>query len=81
MQWETILENIRQLEIQFNKSYKCISQNRDIREETLNKHLTNLIENYNAIRATLYQHYNLYTTSHKQQANAAAERQINKNLS
>lgn len=68
MQWEEITNSIKPLEEEFNKSLKCVSQKRTIKEETLNKHINILIDTFNTIRAILYRYYNVYTNQHKNQA-------------
>ena len=68
MQWDEIINSLDPLQIKFKQSYKCLNVNRAIKEETLEKHTKILIETFNAIRATLHQQYNRYTTQHKEQA-------------
>lgn len=68
MQWETIISSIEPLEIKFKQSYKCLNQNRPIQSETLNKHITILIESFNNIREILNRQYDRYSTQHKEQA-------------
>lgn len=69
MQWENILHNLEPFESKFKQSYKCINQNRSIKTETLDKHIQILIENFNAIRATLHGQYDRFSTPHKEEAN------------
>jgi len=69
MQWEDILAEIEPLGQQFKQSYKCMTQNRPIRNDTITKHTKLLITLFNNIRAILNRQYERYTTTHKAAAN------------
>jgi len=56
MKWEDILENISNYKSEFLKSYKCLNQNRSIKNETVLKHLSILktqLENIRILSNTL----------------------------
>lgn len=69
MQWEAIISSIEPFQIKFNQSYKCLNQSRTIKQETVDKHVQTLVENFNSIRAILHRQYDRYSTPHKERAN------------
>ncbi|XP_054742563.1 putative uncharacterized protein DDB_G0286901 [Anastrepha obliqua] len=54
MEWEQLTLNIRELKEKFDKSYKCVSQNRSIQKDTLNKHAKILVETFNDARILVH---------------------------
>lgn len=50
MAWLTICAKVCTLRAEFDKSYKCLTQNRPTQNSTVIKHVTNLVEIYNEIR-------------------------------
>lgn len=63
--WEKILEQVSLHKTEFKKSYKCLNKNITISKETVQKHKTLLIENYNSIRLLIYNHFQYLTSEHK----------------
>lgn len=68
MEWERIVFKARLIKEEFLKSYKCLNINRDTKDETVNKHVKNLVERLEQIRALLNDIYPRLTTAHKSAA-------------
>jgi len=47
MEWEQLALHIREIKETFDKSYKCVSQNRVIQEEAIIKHAKILVDSFN----------------------------------
>lgn len=69
MEWQNILYKLRIIKEDFDKSYKCLNVERNIKDETIAKHLKILLDKFERIRVILNVNYNRLTTAHK----AAAE--------
>lgn len=65
MDWQTILNKLRLIKIEFEKSYKCINIDRPTKDETLLKHVEKLFRCLEEIRVILNVHYSRLTQSHK----------------
>lgn len=55
MDWQTLLATINDIKDKFNKSYKCLSQNRATQEATTNKHTTILVDCFNQARSLIHE--------------------------
>ena len=68
MNWNDILQKCRQLREKFDKSYKCLNTDRQIKDETLNKHLEILFSTLEKIRVILNVNYDRLSPSNKSTA-------------
>jgi len=64
MEWEAIRDRIIEIKVTFDKSYKCLSQNRDIQKNTVNKHANILVESFNEARQLIYDYRNKLKSNH-----------------
>jgi len=55
MEWEQLTLHIRELKDTFDKSYKCINQNRPIHKDTINKHAKILVDSFNTARTLVHE--------------------------
>lgn len=70
MEWQEIINKIRLIKEDFDKSYKCLNTDRVSKDETIEKHIQNLITKFEEIRVILNVNYNRLTTAHKVAADA-----------
>lgn len=68
MDWQEIRKELKEIKVNFDKSYKCITQNREVRQSTLNKHAQILVECFNEARQLICSEKERLTTSHLRQA-------------
>jgi hypothetical protein len=68
MDWQEIRKELKEIKVNFDKSYKCITQNREVRQSTLNKHAQILVECFNEARQLICSEKERLTTSHLTQA-------------
>lgn len=54
MDWQNLLAILNEIKDTFNRSYKCLSQNRIIQKQTTNKHTTILLEIFNQARSLIH---------------------------
>lgn len=66
--WETIIKSIKTNEIIIKKSYKCITQNRSIGQDTVRKHLGIIISSIEDVRRIVSINKDRFTQAHKNQA-------------
>lgn len=69
MDWQEIIKRLRLLKDDFDKSYKCLNLERNIKDETVVKHLRTLFDRFERIRVVVNVNFSKLTTPHK----AAAE--------
>jgi len=55
MEWEQLTLHIRELKDTFDKSYKCISQNRPIHKDTIYKNAKILVDSFNTARTLVHE--------------------------
>jgi len=55
MEWEQLTQRIREIKETFDKSYKCVSQNRNIQKDTLNRHAKILVQSFNDARILVHE--------------------------
>ncbi|XP_017464486.1 PREDICTED: uncharacterized protein LOC108383115 [Rhagoletis zephyria] len=65
MDWNQILIKARQIREEFLKTHKCLNNDREIKTETLNKHINNLVSTLEKLRVFLNVNYNRLTQGHK----------------
>lgn len=70
MDWKTILAKVRLIKEDFDRSHKCINQDRPIKTETLQSHIQNLLKRLEEIRVIFNVNYNRLTPAHKVAADA-----------
>lgn len=69
MEWQAIVNRLRLIRTEFDKSYKCLHTNKaPSREETVNKHLNTLFERFEQIRVLINVNYNRLTKKHQSDA-------------
>lgn len=54
MDWQNLIAILSEIKEKFNRSYKCLSQNRTIQKQTANKHTTILVESFNQARFLIH---------------------------
>lgn len=59
MEWEQLSQEIREIKEKFDKSYKCVSQNRNIQKDTLNRHANILVQSFNDVRILVHENREL----------------------
>lgn len=55
MDWEKLIDHIKESKENFKKSYKCLTQNRSIQAVTINKNAQTLVNSYNEVRELIQQ--------------------------
>lgn len=54
MEWEELFFHIQGIKENFKKSYKCVTLNRNIKKEILNKHAKILVDSFNEARILVH---------------------------
>lgn len=70
MDWQNIIQKLRQIKEHFDRSYKCLNVDRPTGEQTIGKHLTNLFVYLEQIRIIVNVNYERLTAAHKIAAEA-----------
>lgn len=65
MDWQQIVEKLRQIRESFDRSYKCLNVDRPTKDETVEKHLEILLDRFEQIRVILNVNYSRLTQHHK----------------
>lgn len=73
MEWRDILQKIRLIREEYDRSYKCLNTDRPTREETIEKHIKNLLRRLEEIRVILNVNYNRLSVSYRTAAEAYFE--------
>lgn len=68
MEWQNIVDKVRRIKEDFDRSYKCINTDRHTKDETITKHTKILFEKLEQIRVVLNVHYYRLTPPHKSAA-------------
>jgi len=54
MDCQNLTAILNEIKEKFDKSYKCLSQNRTIQKQTANKHIIILVESFNQARSRIH---------------------------
>lgn len=65
MDWQDIVQKVRLIKENFERSYKCLNTDRPTKDDTLMKHVEILFSSLEEIRVTLNVYYSRLTQSHK----------------
>ena len=67
MDWQEIIKELRLLKNYFDKSYKYLNTERNIKDETVVKHLRTLFNRFERIRVIVNANFSRLTAPHKAQ--------------
>ncbi|XP_065362017.1 probable serine/threonine-protein kinase DDB_G0293958 [Calliphora vicina] len=70
MEWQDIVNKVRLIREEFDRSYKCLNVDRPTKEETVDKHFNILLHCLEEIRIVLNVNYERLTSAHKIAAEA-----------
>nr|pir hypothetical protein 3 - fruit fly (Drosophila melanogaster) retrotransposon mgd1 [Drosophila melanogaster] len=68
MDWQEIQNELKEIKTTFDKSYKCMTPNREVQQDTLNKHAQILVRCFNGARQLIYRERKRLTKNHLSQA-------------
>lgn len=64
MEWQLLNTKLVELKLKFDKSNKCLTQNRKIKNATISKHATILVECFNQARSLIHDNREKLNTQH-----------------
>lgn len=70
MDWQEIVQKLRHVKENFDRSYKCLNTDRPTTEETIDRHFSNLFSCLEQIRVIVNVNYERLTSVHKTAAEA-----------
>jgi len=63
MDWQEIKNELKEIKTTFDKSYKCMTPNREVQQDTLNKHAQILVRFFNKARQLIHRAVTDYLSS------------------
>jgi len=68
MDWQEMKDELKEIKTTFDKSYRCMTQNREVQQDTLNKHAQILVRCFNEARQLIHGERKSLTKNHLSQS-------------